>query len=1589
MESIVSLADWLNPDPDLMEAVDSFRETCLSVYEQDPNRILEDLRKEYSIAEGGYGRKQVQELLQNGADALRESPGRLFVHLTHDCLYVANQGKPFTSDGLRGILYAHLSEKTGEEIGRFGLGFKSIAGISSNPQIFSQSVSFAFDRSSAHQTLNKKIDSDLEFDEVPALRFAWPIEPVQEFDDDPLLRDLAKWAVTVVKVPLFDDAAVELDKEIREFDESFCLFVPAVRQLTIKSDISDTFKSFSVIRSGEGRRQVELHDAEGQSTHWFVVSRKHTPSASALENAGRTAKRETVDVSWAVPLEGKAKIGQLAAYFPVKSEVSLSGKLNAPWKLSDDRIDLIEGEFNEEILATVVPKLVSEARQFLGSKDPGRYIDILPARGRELRSWADGIINEPIFKQLRSVRGLPNAKREMRSPNTLRVLPSIVPNYVGQEWIEKAIATENWVHPDCTSTPERRSKTLRLMGGKTRDDLSGLQEWFESFTIGDGVPTDLPERSIAALHAVNAIQDEAEIGLVEDVSDVARSSRIVLLESGALARPARGQAVLRSNEADQGEIFVHPAVAADEKTARTLLELGVAKSEDIGKIGDVITQLRFSSERVSDDWWENAWSVFRSTNHDDLIKELSTNLIGEASSFIKIKTLEGNWVFPNGQYLPGRLLKSNQEDGELLVDPEFHSLDHEFLKFLGVTETPIASTNNASEKWVSDYYKSHAEEFGVALQLNKRNWDEAKLDFIVPMGPLDDLAKFSPANRARLTKYILERSYDATARIRSSKNSLTYEAIHPILWKLIQDGLLKTTIGYSPLSECFLSGTVNDDLHDVLPVVPELDLHPDLLKVLPFRGDLTELSEQDFERLVLFHKASDHEESVGKVYGWYCYFYNETVPDALTVKVAGEWKSLKPTQVAVTADPLEERNLEKFGVPTLPVPSLQDVELLNTYWGLLTFNEIPVAVDSVANGERQPLLFVFDNLLSLAADLDDEVTLEQLHILEFQPCESLDLVSELPGLPRSRESVTRAVRDNVVYVVGETTRDKLARVLEALNIDLDNYRFEQLVEETESKQLSVAKNELRTAETDADRLSLLFTDAELVSQIPSQGLQYAKMKHGHEPSGSTLAQICIDMFGPAILEKLCKLKQTLSVGVPPKTWRGSYSTRKWVRELGFSDEWAGRKASVRNTPNEVVNGPAEPGAFHDYQRAVSLNLKRMLRGEPPHRGLITLPTGAGKTRVAVQTIIESISAGELDRFGVPFNGPILWLVNNEELCEQAIDAWAYLWSAAGRPNTSLTVSRHFGTYNAEEEPTGVQVVVATYQKTVGSSEKREYDWLKEAPLVVIDEAHSALNSTYTKILNWTGRSARERDKMLLGLTATPYSGRSDSERTEQLLKRFDNNILDEGVFGDEQPMVRLQNDRVLSHVTMEIIRTESAIELTDKERQEFEKNTWLPRHKEKALGEDLERTLRIVESIKSKPSNWSIIVFATSVENAETIAAMLTLDGIPSAAISANTPDSERSLALDRFRSKELRVLTNYGVLSQGFDAPKTDAVYITRPTQSEVRYQQMIGRGLRGPRNGGTEDVHLVNVLDNIREFDLSINYKPFEKLAETIDGS
>jgi len=143
-----------------------------------------------------------------------------------------------------------------------------------------------------------------------------------------------------------------------------------------------------------------------------------------------------------------------------------------------------------------------------------------------------------------------------------------------------------------------------------------------------------------------------------------------------------------------------------------------------------------------------------------------------------------------------------------------------------------------------------------------------------------------------------------------------------------------------------------------------------------------------------------------------------------------------------------------------------------------------------------------------------------------------------------------------------------------------------------------------------------------------------------------------------------------------------------------------------------------------------------------------------------------------------------------------------------------------------------------------------------------------------------------------------------------------------------------------------------------------------------------DRNQVLLEDIKSLPENWPILLFAASVEHAQIMAALLTMEGISAAPISAKTTPGARRQYIDAFKSGKLQVLTNYGVLAQGFDAPATRAIYVARPTFSPNLYQQMIGRGLRGPKNGGKDVCLIVNVEDNFAQYGEQLAFREFEFL-------
>ena len=218
-------------------------EKTLNAYRSQPNLIEEHANHEADTARGGYDRRQIFELARNSVDALSGSEGgRIRIVLTRDYLYCADEGRPIDKPGVTALMFAYLSPKRGtDEIGRFGLGFKSVLGVTNAPEFFSRSGSFRFDREKA-ASLVKPIAPDAE--RYPVLSLPEAIDPDSEMEADPILCELMEWASNIARIPLKEGARENLERQIKDFPAEFLQSVEHVAELTIQDDVRGTKRTF-------------------------------------------------------------------------------------------------------------------------------------------------------------------------------------------------------------------------------------------------------------------------------------------------------------------------------------------------------------------------------------------------------------------------------------------------------------------------------------------------------------------------------------------------------------------------------------------------------------------------------------------------------------------------------------------------------------------------------------------------------------------------------------------------------------------------------------------------------------------------------------------------------------------------------------------------------------------------------------------------------------------------------------------------------------------------------------------------------------------------------------------------------------------------------------------------------------------------------------------------------------------------------------------------------------------------------------------------------------------------------------------------
>lgn len=1577
------------PSP-VVRAVLDQSSRVLRTYAVDPGLIPEHANSERRITQGGYGDRQLFELVQNGADEVAEKPGgKVHAVLTETHLYCANQGTPVTAEGADTILRMSVSKKRGGQIGRFGVGVKSVLVVSDAPQFFSTTGSFGFDRAWALDRIRAipEVTAVLGDDfEAPVLRMARPLSEADERASDPILGELLDEYTTVVRLRLLDGMADRLSEDMlghtgngrplgrEQFPAGFQLFSPHVGTVALEDRRQRPIQRrvLTVTHDGAHHRVHEVRSLKTpEDSRWRVFRTSHEPSPAARQDAGELHDRFSLELSWAVPEftvdqekgihQAQSGRGRLWSFFPTKYQMTLTGILNGAWKTNEDRQNLLDASpFNNEMLRVAAELVVDSLPQLAPAEDPAAYLPLLPGRDKQVETitWADQYLMKNIWAAAARCPSLPDQAGVLRAPADLNIHPTLGKDKSLARWLriwhEYSGRPADWLHPSVEVTDLRSGKVEHILSA-ARKERASLREWLEAL-VADATP----KASAAALRIVaDMVETKPEFAAE------ARTAKILLTEELGMAPPTAGQIYLRSDDSSLRETltYVHPELAADPEAARALAALGVREADEEGRF---LSILEAGFDGYGPRQWEQFWDRLHRAGSDRLGHRILSK-VGGAASVLHVRTAAGRFVPVRDAMLPGAVVTA-QSDPTIAIDLTFHSDDRSFFRDLRLSDRPTPGHDVTGAYWFDDYRDALRRKLARSPEFANRAPGLAtiKAEGSAVGGPLHLLERMSEEARARfLAELPTEALIDHWTVQVGNRSTTRQQAPSPIRWMLNEHGRVRTSQGIKPLKQA-----VGPQLSEYRAFLPVADLPVEKARKLHLATTLEELPQGRWEELFSELAGSEDDAFVGSMYVLLTRRELD-FPDGLTrCRVGDAWETREDAEIAVAADAAQYRALRAEKQPALLVGSAEEAELMVERWNMIPFTDvISIETRHVASDEPVQVGEMFPSLRKVAAG-----RISQYSIVR---CSELEEVTRTPkGVsPKPLESALLGSR--VLVAAGVDRLGTLMAVDKEVRLGLGAGGCRTLLanerKDAEDKARREARKRVRDAEDIIDKLLLLLGADTLSERLPETLLDAERAAAGDVLSDRRVAELAFHVHEDSVLHVHARDLQQRYPDAPG-TFHGSSTATRFVTELGFPGSFAGFRTPTLESRIDV-DGPRDFPRLHVYQERLAENIFAMLDRLQPQRAMLSLPTGAGKTRVASEAVIRWIKqVGEL-------SGPILWIGQTEELCEQAVQSWRFVWERAGGAGP-LAISRLWNTREAGPADDRPHLVVATDAKLDEAAclADPSYAWLRQAALVIVDEAHTATAPRYTRILAQLGLTARQTARHLIGLTATPFRGRSEEE-TRRLVERFGARRLDDGVFTGDDPYGELRELGVLAHVEHRVMQGGS-ITLNPEERQHADRMRVLSRTAELRLAQDHDRSARIVEQIADMPEDWPVLVFATSVDHAKTLAAQLKGRGIGAASVDAGTSKNDRQTRVENFRSGRTRVLTNFGVLSQGFDAPATRAVVVARPVYSPNVYQQMIGRGLRGPLNGGKETCLILDVRDNIENYDHNLAFTEFEHL-------
>ncbi len=317
--------------------------------------------------------------------------------------------------------------------------------------------------------------------------------------------------------------------------------------------------------------------------------------------------------------------------------------------------------------------------------------------------------------------------------------------------------------------------------------------------------------------------------------------------------------------------------------------------------------------------------------------------------------------------------------------------------------------------------------------------------------------------------------------------------------------------------------------------------------------------------------------------------------------------------------------------------------------------------------------------------------------------------------------------------------------------------------------------------------------------------------------------------------------------------------------------------------------------LRQYQSDAINNIDTLIE-QGKRRPLLVSPTGSGKT----------VTAAEIVRRAVNNQTRVLFVAHRKEIIDQ----------------TRLKLDSHGIDYgiimaNHPRRRENAPVQIASIQTLANRL-------MPEAGLLIIDEAHHARAGIFENVLRHYSKS------IVIGLTATPW--RTDNKGLGEIFDSIvvaatpadliaQGHLVQYGGFSFERP-------------DLDNLKTEHGADYNESQLEVVCNQT-------KIVG-------GIVEAWKARAGGVRTVAFAVSVAHSKNIVSMFRAAGINAEHLDGSVPKTQREAILKKLDTGEIRVLSNVGVLTEGWDCPSAACCILARPTKSLTLYLQMVGRVLR-----------------------------------------